>query len=528
MNRKSKLLRSAVSAFAVLFIVAFSVVLSACEKEKTEPSSPKELVLSAAPLSFEAGGSTTFTVLADGEDVTSEAVVVETTTDTEVTGATWSSDTDGTYTFEATYQGVKSNVVTVAVDPVGLSTAKVGISIAGSGETVTRIAIRGIIEDGAEAPDMTEYEFGLTNPSGITATSTPENVTAEDGYLELAPQTLTEYARIIVTANGKKVGFQVENIAEFKADEEYVISVTIPELLPLDYTDNAMSAFVIAPTDIVENENILWADAMADCPEGYRLPTYNEGLAILLYANAAENNKFRGASYWTSTLLKMDDTQAMGYDILRMYALYMPTAGITAGRCVASTPAGKKYPYIDTTSPDGPVIVSRDADGGVIPSSFQEAYNTDMPVFHDNWDVTPEHDATTLADKISRKLQVANTDAEIDKVIRDEMVCADGWRTPTQYELMLIYAVGGAEATSYDVNPESSFYNPPVVETALNSVAGFTPFQAEGYWAETILAGKGVMPLTWPFTETPISGGGSFAGPDTNWVRCVRDVRDVE
>ena len=90
----------------------------------------------------------------------------------------------------------------------------------------------------------------------------------------------------------------------------------------------------------------------------------------------------------------------------------MPKVGITAARCVKDAPGGgKKYPYVDTSRPEGPVIVSRDADGGVIPSAYNSAFGAELQVFHDNWTTTPDHDWGTDADRIPRKLQVANADA---------------------------------------------------------------------------------------------------------------------
>lgn len=58
--------------------------------------------------------------------------------------------------------------------------------------------------------------------------------------------------------------------------QEYTIDLVIPGSKPLDYTDNAMPAFLLAPVDA--------ADAKSACEaSGYRLPTYNEGLMILFH-----------------------------------------------------------------------------------------------------------------------------------------------------------------------------------------------------------------------------------------------------
>ena len=137
-------------------------------------------------------------------------------------------------------------------------------------------------------------------------------------------------------------------MAQILPGKEYIIDLEIPGNKLLDYTDNAMPAFLLAPTDAAEAANIDWNDAKAACEaSGYRLPTYNEGLMTLFYMNGIEGNNLRFASYWTSTTSLEDPTgeSAMGYNIMPWMGLYMPKAGITAARCVKDVPeGGKKYP----------------------------------------------------------------------------------------------------------------------------------------------------------------------------------------
>ena len=284
-----------------------------------------------------------------------------------------------------------------------------------------------------------------------------------------------------------------------------------------------MPAFLLAPVDAAEAANVSWADAKSACEaSGYRLPTYNEGLMILFYMNGMEKNNLRFASYWTSTTSLEDPTgqSAMGYNIMPWMGLYMPKVGITAARCVKDAPGGgKKYPYVDTSRPEGPVIVSRDADGGVIPSAYNSAFGAELQVFHDNWTTTPDHDWGTDADRIPRKLQVANADAAAGKVVWSGFVCPQGWRRPTMMEMTLIYTMGGAVESSYGAD------NAPVAETPLYGVSGFTPLNADYYWVASMASSRGGRnPATWSFAGTPRNGGGTTTGPDANYIRCVRDV----
>ncbi|MFQ8747374.1 MAG: fimbrillin family protein [Alistipes finegoldii] len=321
--------------------------------------------------------------------------------------------------------------LTRSEEPVALELrsvmSKIGFRIKGQGEKISGIAVRGIQWQGSIALDAenqgsmtwsttsdfstTEYELKLKCDAGqeyATASETMTDVTAEGGHLYLIPQNITYNARIVVTVDGTKLGFPFEDLFQLLPGQEYTIDLVIPGSKPLDYTDNAMPAFLLAPVDAAEAANVSWADAKSACEaSGYRLPTYNEGLMILFYMNGMEKNNLRFASYWTSTTLLEDPTgqSAMGYNIMPWMGLYMPKVGITAARCVKDAPGGgKKYPYVDTSRPEGPVIVSRDADGGVIPSAYNSAFGAELQVFHDNWTTTPDHDWGTDADRIPRKV----------------------------------------------------------------------------------------------------------------------------
>ena len=417
--------------------------------------------------------------------------------------------------------------------------SKIGFKIKGQGETVTKIAVRGIQVEGEIALNtvlskeeispwklnaehsMDEYELILTDPDGVVATGEMTNVTAEAGYLYIFPQNIFYTARIVVTVDGKELGFPFDGLAQFRAGEEYLIEIDIPGDKPLDYTDNAMASFLLAPTDVASADNVSYADATAECEAaGYRLPTYNEGLQILFFMNGIEGHNYRGATYWTSTMSReagVGDGNAMGYNIVPWLATYMPIEGVTAGRCVRSAPQGKHYPYVDTSDPEGPIIVCRDADGGVSPSAWQDFYGAEMAVFHEFWETTPDHDYQSGYDRLSPKMQVANFDAAEGEIPFADWVCPEGWRKPTMQELAFIYSVGGAEKASYGAD------NVPAVDTPLYSVEGFTPFKPAHYWAASMSAGRGGRnPSSWSFAITGRNGlGNSVNG---SYVRCVRDV----
>ena len=101
--------------FAVVCAVFVALaVFMACSDDDSESGS--ELVLSASTSSLAGGGSVTFTVAFEDRDVTAEAVIKNVTSGSEVQNATWTTNVAGTYEFQAAYDGMLSNVVSVKVE----------------------------------------------------------------------------------------------------------------------------------------------------------------------------------------------------------------------------------------------------------------------------------------------------------------------------------------------------------------------------------------------------------------------------
>ena len=165
--------------------------------------------------------------------------------------------------------------LTRSEEPVALELrsvmSKIGFRIKGQGEKISGIAVRGIQWQGSIALDAenqgsmtwsttsdfstTEYELKLKCDAGqeyATASETMTDVTAEGGHLYLIPQNITYNARIVVTVDGTKLGFPFEDLFQLLPGQEYTIDLVIPGSKPLDYTDNAMPAFLLAPVDAAE------------------------------------------------------------------------------------------------------------------------------------------------------------------------------------------------------------------------------------------------------------------------------------
>ena len=170
--------------------------------------------------------------------------------------------------------------------------SKIGFRIKGQGEKVSKIAVRGIQWQGSIALDAENQgsmtwsttsgffdhriraetqmrrRAGVRNPPPETMT----DVTAEGGHLYLIPQNITYNARIgWLTVDGTKLGFPFEDLFQLLPGQEYTIDLVIPGRKPLDYTDNAMPAFLLAPVDAGRSRQC----ELGRCEErlrGFRLP----------------------------------------------------------------------------------------------------------------------------------------------------------------------------------------------------------------------------------------------------------------
>lgn len=111
MKVQSKFFNYFVACAATLSLATFA----ACggDEGKDDPQ-PEGLILTATPTSIVAGeGNVTFRVTEGGKEVTSSAVITNTTDGTTVENATWTTATKGSYKFRATYDGKTSNEVIV-------------------------------------------------------------------------------------------------------------------------------------------------------------------------------------------------------------------------------------------------------------------------------------------------------------------------------------------------------------------------------------------------------------------------------
>ena len=115
MKRHFKFFTLAASFVAMLSLA----VLPACNNNEDDPEpTPTSLVLSASTTTYVLGEDTapiTFTATFEGSDVTASAQISNTSDGTQVENASWTPSSVGSFTFQASYDGEVSNVVTITV-----------------------------------------------------------------------------------------------------------------------------------------------------------------------------------------------------------------------------------------------------------------------------------------------------------------------------------------------------------------------------------------------------------------------------
>lgn len=170
--------------------------------------------------------------------------------------------------------------------------------------------------------------------------------------------------------------------------------------------------------------------------------------------------------------------------------------------CVTSAYGQQRnYPYVDKSETAGPVIVSRDVSGGVLPAAL----------------------AANGADgKASAGFQVGHTDAGngAEMTLAAALTSCDsseGWRLPTQRELQLIWLMGGADSSRYDDS---------------EPLAGDKPLYDSSLFGDFNVLHAGATELYW--TSTPGGGnmgwyvnmkyGSSYMTESGCFVRCVKSL----
>ena len=187
--------------------------------------------------------------------------------------------------------------------------------------------------------------------------------------------------------------------------------------------------------------------------------------------------------------------------------------------------SGFRYPYVIKGNPGvtRDVIVSRDENGGV-----REDYVRDTKKVQ--WDTTPEHNQYDDDNIVASRFEVSKIGAVKQPYQSAATYCKnlkeddkDGWRVPTQRELMLIYVLNDQLAN-------------PLITSKQDEIEHGVQPSADGifYWSGTKDTTNGEDNVYWSvcFSDRSDEGmetkGGQVQGyadnANQNYIRCVRDV----
>ena len=306
----------------------------------------------------------------------------------------------------------------------------------------------------------------------------------------------------------------------------------------IDYTDNSMPWVVYAAGQY--NQDIA---TLPNIPN-WNVPTKEEMMLAWIY----KLNRVNGFNniYWVKEATDNTGTPLpdKGDGASQRWTINMGTGttiintGGDSGS--SSTPlmfravksiSSFKYPYVLTRAGENgeDIIVSRDNNGGV-----KKEYIRDTSA--DPWSQTPKHNETEDNNIVAAKFEIAS------HAIQDEgqplyslrktweeaqtycETLGEGWRMPTQRELMLIYILNDQLSDPlYDGNDNSNYhiYYWSATEDATKSGAG-----AESNTGWSVCFCKGTN-SDFTNNEHFIITGKTEGYPKSteNYIRCVRDVK---
>lgn len=183
----------------------------------------------------------TFTVMVEGVDRTAESTIIVTNYDTELEGSTFTSDVAGEFTFEAEWQGYKSNQITIVATAVEKPTEKSltitadKVRIKADGEDkATLTVIYGDEDVTAKAEiyvaqgnvTLTDATFSTTAPASYTIRAKYDGKTSNSVTIDAYDPALAEKYEVgtIVEVNGVKgVIFAIKGFPVYNDDYTEVI-----------------------------------------------------------------------------------------------------------------------------------------------------------------------------------------------------------------------------------------------------------------------------------------------------------------
>lgn len=264
------------------------------------------------------------------------------------------------------------------------------------------------------------------------------------------------------------------------------VDTRINEVTPqnyIDYTDNSMPWVVYAAYD--DGSTNLGS---LQAPPGWEVPTKKDMMLAWIYK--LNTTPDFGRIYWVYEAIDANGNPVTT-NATQRWSINMDNGTTILGGGGSSTEqdyvlrtiktvSGFKYPYVqkaqgtpNTPEYVGDIIVSRDENGGV-----KLDYIRDPNI--EPWTATPDHDERDAGNIVAAKFEIHSHSEEANTELKKGWEAAqeyceglgEGWRMPTQRELMLMYVL----------NDQLS---DPLLTTTVDSESGSETGEHVFYWSAT-------------------------------------------
>lgn len=295
----------------------------------------------------------------------------------------------------------------------------------------------------------------------------------------------------------------------------------------IDYTDNASPWIVVA----AENKDQVASTNMT-LPEGWRVPTKKDMMLEYVYTAVTNSSAFDGGFFWLNET-KSDDPSIRWFIAMGIGEIVLAKEDASYFlRGVKDVSTGFRYPYVQGGKGGSNIIVSRDANGGVREEYVRTSRTTTVNGGEWDWwaQGTPHHTEIQASNIVSAKFEVGTKAIDPDfqrRVTWDDAAeyCSDqgeGWRLPTQRELMLMFVMN--DYLEDGLLPSTNDVYPGEGET-MNHVFYWSGTEdnsstdsANTAWSVCFCNGDDVE-------HSGINGKvEGYMKTGTNYVRCVRDI----
>lgn len=274
----------------------------------------------------------------------------------------------------------------------------------------------------------------------------------------------------------------------------------------IPYTGAMESSIIyMAPYDVDDGVRMQWYNIKQGitCAYPYYVPDKNRLIFTWVYRDAfTDNQMITTGPYWAATEDLEDSDNAWRVNQIGLTGTFLKEYTIPI-RCIRENKKlTNRYPHI-IDNVDGPIIVSREGSSGINSAALRKGGGT-----------------SATDNKVSPKLQIANSDIGRYEWSEALTICPNEWRLPTQRELQLIWLLGGSTEEVYTTLVNEHLAD----ETPLYDKSKFPNFNASDiayiyYWSATRYDEDRLFYVNFKGSNT-----GGHAETQRHMVRCVRDV----